>query len=421
MAVTDKINLSVKRNAAGTQNVTYAFRIESFDANVKTLSNYRIRCWFDCHFGRGEISLADTQQGQPFGGSIGNPNFTVTANYFDAQSGNPPRIATTPFNSTPGLWNVCLLMRFTTGTLDAIGEGYQDMSFNFRHTGYKNFERYSDGTNLDYETSYSKETGTVSYQNNATFVLEYNDIDPATPGSSNWTKVTEVTDSGGTVDTLTGVYPYGNTWKDDTKTDHTFQASGVEATLQQNNPTTIYNNEVTTQVYRQADVRRALMRFNIGALSGTVVKASMYNYMTTCLISNTHQIDFHKMSNVNVTTPSWNERVPGVAWNTPGGDYDASPFATFTTGDANRTGNANDYQDAFIRVVATAPAQAWLGQSGAMINHIIKYNDESQFNTNQFNISTNNAGSDPGKHPFLVVAGIGTQTAITSRRRIIIT
>ena len=410
MAVTDYINLQVRRDLTQNNQVAYQFRVESFDTNTKTLSNYRILAYINHNFARAQVVLS-TQQGQSFGGASGNPNLTITSTYYDAQSGLPPRIAPTSYNSTAGLFNQRIKCRFTTGSLDAVGEGYDQIRIAINHTGFKQYDRLDTNGQPDYEGAYSVETG-GSYTDNATFILEYNDIDPADPDSSNWQKVTEVTDSGGTVDSSTGEYPYGDTDVDDTTKDHTIYNPVITNEIRENSPNNNYDTLTTIDVNRQADVRRCIYKYDLSALvaGDSIDRAVMFQYLEICSVANSDQFDYHRLTEDIVETEvTWNDYSSGNSWSTAGGDYDATPETTFTPNDSDRTGNSNDYQDVFLK---TEYDQFVIDvKNGTVSNYgiINKYNNEGNFNTNQFETSTDDNGV-AGEHPFFVVAGVGSGT-----------
>lgn len=75
--------------------------------------------------------------------------------------------------------------------------------------------------------------------------------------------------------------------------------------------------------------RNAMMMFDVSAYSGMIIQsANLWIYKHSGGTATQKPVTVHQVTNQWDASASWNNRLSGVAWDTPGGDYDSMAIAS---------------------------------------------------------------------------------------------
>jgi len=147
----------------------------------------------------------------------------------------------------------------------------------------------------------------------------------------------------------------------------TIQPSAADAYLDEDRPGTGFGSSSTMSVQSRSGGRdrRALVQFSLSAIpAGSSITSATLELFMTGAPSATRTYDVHRITRSWVESQvTWDNRDNNTTWTAPGGDYDATPAASSTTGTVSNVWLSWD---------VTATVQAWYAGSAANYGVLIK-------------------------------------------------
>ena len=290
------------------------------------------------------------------------------------------------------------------GSAEFRGNGsiFSGMYIRLRHASGWQFITNPSTGQLEYEVanSYSS-TSASSYEENSSFILERNVIDPNLPDSDNWTAVQEWSNSD-VMNPETGVYPYGPLIKDQTSIDHYAVHATQDATIRLQSPNSNYGSNTTVEMFNSVndDIRRAMFHYDVSAIeANTVSKAETWVF---CTNSNATFDDIIELVSLSA---DFNEST--VTWNNGAGLFNEiidTKDVSVVPGDV--------WRDGYIPLeVPVSAVQDWVDNPANNHGIGIKYQDEGSF-TEVSPTFASTENSTYYKRPLIVVSYYGTSGGI---------
>jgi hypothetical protein len=276
---------------------------------IISVDDYRVVSYHNLRWDK--VSLGNQTQGAT--GTSGTTNGFLQFDISDDKSFNtptdPPRIL-----PTDGKYSYRVRTKFGSGG-EFVGHGssFSGMFLRIRHQSSWNFIVEPSNGAYEYapENSYSS-TSASTYTDEPSFILEYNPIDSFTPGSSNWTRVTEYINTD-TEDPNTGVYPYGDAIKDQTSTDHYAIYADYDTTIRSQAPNSNYGSSTALDLFSSVagptgDNRRPMVHYNVsGVSSGSVSKVESWLFTSNSNSTFDDLVDIISLSaDFDESTATWN-------------------------------------------------------------------------------------------------------------------
>ena len=325
-SVNDKVNLQVIAYDAGTSNsYSFKFKFTSYESFSVALSNYRVVGYFNTFRPSSVIVFNNDASGYSTGGTTGSlstSNGVINTDFSTVS--NPPRIY--PTNKR---YDKEVIFPFTgSATITAVGGSFTDRMYRLAPTGGQPFISENIGSSI-YKSGQTAladgytYTNNGSYHDDSSFVLEFNDP------TYGWIKVKEVTNSSGTPDANTGLYPYDAIYEAhktsatpnrlygyDTKYDHDGLTVTLDGFIDQANPNATSLTSTTMSLNGSAsplpaEMRIGFFKFDTSALANKVVSAAeFYTYITA---SSQDVLVDCSLNTIDVSaTSTWNTNAAGV-------------------------------------------------------------------------------------------------------------
>lgn len=382
-----KINLEVKRSYADEYNIEYMFRLTSHDTvDEVILSNYRIVQYLNTRNPKKHVYQL-TQIGSVFGDVEDSVTFSAPVDIVFNTVNNPPNI----FPETERFM-LKRATRFNSGIIKTSGSGCEDIGIR-TSMGILPFGLNSDGKR-DYDPSHCRtSTDSLVYEDNVSFVLEYNNLNPGDPYSPNWEIVTEyVTYSD--IDPNTGQYPFGPLYSDKTNIFNTLVYPSKYNSIKESSPTEVdYTSEVYGIYSGDLNKQRTLCYYDLSPLYSefVTVQSSEINTFNTSSTSSTVLSINELTSTFDTLTANWNSEYNNE------GDVISSVVLS---------GNNTDYTNSYIRflVDSNSTTNGWISSATSASNYgvVIKHLDESMYLDNPLFATSNYTSGDYAK-PFMVI------------------
>ena len=324
--MTQRLNLQTKQDSAFSTNYSHDFKLTCYGGtnSERDLRKLRIVCYMQAsidieHYSESNSGINVYKQ---------NP-LKYNNSEINIVKQSPVQIA--PIDKVYTYKIYCRLSSGTTEQL--IGNGDSEFfTFGF-DTATTYFLEFNDNSQ-EKEYGYSYETDNYYYQNNSSFVLEYNSSgDETNPNDAGWQIVTEY-ESLNTIKQLTGVYPISNF----THVEIPLLKTNSSTISLANNDTNYYNNSSfqtlgfvgSTSAYPPRQYR-LLLKPDMSNYSGITIENAEFAFYIpdNYSYSTTSGFTIHKItSNWDATTITYNS-IP---------TYDNTPLVTIKP---KKSGNAN--------------------------------------------------------------------------------
>jgi len=366
-SVNDKVNLQVQALALGSNVVQLQFRFISWENFPVALNNYRIVSYFNTYKNPAHIALLCQNSGHSVGhttGSLTVDNGSINIDFFNTS----PKI----YPPTQR-YDKEIIFPFTgSAAIVSAGSSFEQRINQLQINSTTDFiaENGNSGYvtgQAAFSTSYSYTTSN-SYEDNNTFILEFNDP------THGWIKVQEYSNAT-TPDSNTGKYPYDVVYEAkkalgdinrlygyDTGFDHQRLVVSIDTYIDQHLPTSSFNSATTFSLNGSANSdpssRIGLFKFDSNALSQLIISGcEFYNYWGASI----HTIDIGcYLNTADVTSAStWSTNASGI--------YGAQEMTM-------NTGSNQNFRDSYIGFkIDTAEVQNWVTTSSTNLGLNLRY------------------------------------------------